>query len=206
MLTKAIIFDCDGVMFETRKINAEYYNCLLTAFNLDKMTDEQIDYMQMHTVSEAINYLFKDRIPLKDVYNEKKKQDSKKIALIKEMPIEPYLIEILEYLKKLKIKTAIATNRSDTMPFVLKEHKLNNLFDMVVTADNVQNPKPAPDCLLKILSEFKINSKEAFFIGDSTLDEISSNAANVPFIAFNNKNLNGKYHISKLNELKSILF
>ena len=200
---KAVIFDCDGVMFETRKVNAKYYNYFLRHFKKNDMTKEQSDYTQMHTVAESLAYLFEGK-NMSAVFRYRKEMDETKFKLIKEMPIEPNLISLL---KKIRInkKTAIATNRSDTMPEVLKEHNLENLFDLTITAENVKNPKPAPDALLKIINEFKISADNAVFIGDSLLDEQAATSAKMPFIAFNNKNLKSDYHITSLKKVEEIL-
>ncbi len=201
---KAVIFDCDGVMFETRGVNAKYYNLILKHFNKREMTKEEADYSQMHTVSESLYYLFKGE-NIKEVLEYKKEIEKDKYALIKEMPIEPDLISILKKIRKKSIKTAIATNRSDTMPEVLKEHNLENLFDLTITADDVENPKPAPDPLLKVLDSFKLSPKEAVFIGDSFLDERAAFNAEVAFVAFNNRELKSNYHINSLKSIEEIL-
>jgi len=99
----------------------------------------------------------------------------------------------------------IATNRTDTMDSVLEKNGLEEYFDLVVCAMDVKLPKPDPESLLKILDHFKIDSDQLVYVGDSKLDEVASNAANVPFIAYRNKGLTADYHISQLVEIKGIL-
>jgi len=48
--------------------------------------------------------------------------------------MEPHLIETLKALKDRDIKTAISTNRTNTMEFIMKKFDLNQYFNMVVTA------------------------------------------------------------------------
>jgi len=53
-------------------------------------------------------------------------------------------------------------------------------FDPVVTMEDVQNPKPAPDGLLQILSTNP--GCQAFYVGDTVDDARCARAARVPFI------------------------
>lgn len=47
---------------------------------------------------------------------------------------------------------------------------------------NEYAPKPAPDGLVQILKENKLNPAEVVFIGDGKIDEACANAANVDFV------------------------
>ena len=43
----AVIFDCDGVMFDSRQANINFYNHLLARYGLQEMTADQVDYVHM---------------------------------------------------------------------------------------------------------------------------------------------------------------
>ena len=45
---RVLIFDCDGVMFDSRQSNISYYNHLLEHFDLHPMTKGQIAYVHAH--------------------------------------------------------------------------------------------------------------------------------------------------------------
>ena len=55
---KAVIFDCDGVMFDTTAANSAYYNRILKHLDRPPLTPEQFAYCHMHTVDNALRYLF----------------------------------------------------------------------------------------------------------------------------------------------------
>ena len=55
---KAVVFDCDGVMFDTALANRKYYDEVLAAFNKPVLNEEQFINVHMMTVKEAIEYLF----------------------------------------------------------------------------------------------------------------------------------------------------
>jgi phosphoglycolate phosphatase-like HAD superfamily hydrolase len=104
-----------------------------------------------------------------------------------------------------KYLTAIATNRGLSMPLIIEEHGLGELFDMIVTTLDVRNPKPDPECLLKILEHFKAEPDEALYIGDSEVDRLVSEGANVHFASYKNPHLKAAYHFNDHMDLLKVL-
>ncbi len=200
---KAVAFDCDGVMFDTADANRMYYNEVLEHFGKNKLTDEQFIKVHMYTVKEALEYLFPERDSLYEVY--KYMTGVGYPRFITYMKMEPGLKQLLNALKTKGYIRAVATNRTDTMPAVLKEHKLENQFDMVVTAADVKFPKPEPDQLLKIMSEFDLKPDQLIFIGDSQYDAAASAKAKCLFIAFKNHRLKADFYVDSMAEIGKIL-
>ncbi len=91
------------------------------------------------------------------------------------------------------------------MKRVLIEHKLEDYFDLVVSALDVKRPKPYSDQLIKVLKHFKLKPYNAIYIGDSKLDEIAAKAAEIPLIAYKNRSLSADFHIDSLKEIEDIL-
>jgi HAD superfamily hydrolase (TIGR01509 family) len=198
---KLVIFDCDGVLFDTADVNRIYYNRVLSHLNFPEMTDEQFAYVHMHTADESINYLF----PHEAVEEAQAFRKTMPYAeFLKYMKPEPHMKPLLKKLRP-RYKTAIATNRSDTMPRVMAEFDLDPYFDMVVTAFDVEKPKPHPDELIKILLHFNLLPEQAIYVGDSQVDEIASKAAGVPFVAYDNPELCADFYIQNLKEIEDIL-
>jgi HAD superfamily hydrolase (TIGR01509 family) len=126
------------------------------------------------------------------------------LPFIREMVIEPYLREVLLRLRP-RYKTAIATNRTNTMNWVLEEHHLQGLFDKVITAADVRQAKPHPEQLQVLMAHFGIQPAQMIYIGDSELDEIAAHQARVMFVAYNNLRLKAEKHISNLGQLLELL-
>jgi len=72
---------------------------------------------------------------------------------------------------------------------------------MVVTALDVPNPKPAPDCLQHIFEAFEVAPSEVLYIGDSLLDQQAARTAGTQFVAFGNRDLETDRHIRSFREL-----
>ncbi len=199
---KVVAFDCDGVLFDTRKANTAFYNRILTYFGKSEINPEQFDYIHMHTVEESIAYLFENEEDRQAAHAYRKRTGYE--PFFKMMEMEPHLKPLLKKLRP-GYWTAIVTNRTDTMHRVLTEFGLENEFDWVVTALDVPRPKPFADPLIKVLDHFSIKPHEMVYVGDSELDEIASKAAGVPFIAYNNPSLSADFHVTSLKEIEGIL-
>ncbi|OGP86388.1 MAG: hypothetical protein A2Z08_10025 [Deltaproteobacteria bacterium RBG_16_54_11] len=202
--TKVIIFDCDGVLFDSREANIAFYNQILSQFNLTPMTAAEIEYVHVSTAEEAFRYLLSRRDPrdVEEVLAQRPHVDY--TPFIRLMHMEPNLRELLGALPQ-QIKRAISTNRSYTIGDVLRTHGLEGEFDLVVSALDVKNPKPDPESALKILRHFAIAPLEALFVGDSETDQRAAGGAQVPFIAYKNRSLQADYHIDDLLAIKEIV-
>ena len=199
---KVVAFDCDGVMFDTMKANMAYYNQILDHFGRPAMSTEQFAFSHMHTADQSIANLFNDMESFEAAQAYRKNMSY--LPFLKYMVIEPYLKPLLEKIRP-RYKTAVATNRSDTMDSVLSEHGLEGHFDLIVSAADVDRPKPHPDPLIKILEHFGIEPYHSIYVGDSKLDEIAAKAAGMPFVAYKNRSLSADFYIQSLKEVEGII-
>jgi len=195
---KVIIFDCDGVMFDSLKANIAFYNTILARFEKPRLTDDALEVVHMSTAEESINYLFRDDPQLQEAQKYRKQVDYQQF--IPFMTMEPFLEEVLEALKK-KYKLAVATNRTNTIHPILNAFKLEHFFDKVVSALDVNNPKPHPETVFKIVNHFGIDAREAVFVGDSPVDKETALHAKVFFVAYKNSLLHADHNIDDLREL-----
>lgn len=200
---KLVVFDCDGVMFDTSEGNRVYYNRILNYLGMRDMTDEEFHYSHSHSVDDSLAYLFKGR---EEFLGEAKayQQAMDYGDFIPYMNIEPDLMPLLKYLRP-GYKTAIATNRSTTMPKVMEEFELTPYFDAVATALDVKVPKPDPEMMLLVLGKLNISPNQAIYVGDSAVDEAVAKKTGVPLVAYKNSDLDAAFHIERLWEIKDIL-
>ena len=199
-MLKLIVFDCDGVMFDSKKANCMYYNQLLAQFNLPSMSEDEQDFVHMSSVTDSVKHIFRhySEPDLEQVHAYRKQCGY--APFLKYMEMEPDLVDFLKITSK-KYSLAISTNRTDTMVPLLKSYRLENYFTKVMTASNAKRPKPAPDGLLEILSHYKYKPEQAIFIGDSIIDEQHAAACNVPLIGFKNRNLGAAFHVDSFMEI-----
>jgi pyrophosphatase PpaX len=90
------------------------------------------------------------------------------------------IIDLLQYLKKDGFLLGIVTGKAERSLYIsLEMLEMNDLFDVIVTGDDVKMPKPHPEGINKALKQLKINSSEAIFLGDSDADIKAGINANV---------------------------
>jgi phosphoglycolate phosphatase len=199
---KAVIFDCDGVIVDSRAANASLYNQFLIHFNKEPLNEGQLNYVHSHTLQESLKFLLGDESLIREA--ERLWQEMDYEPLIELLTLQPGLMECLELLRR-HYKTAIATNRTRTMGQLLERFGLNPYFDLVVTSLDVHHPKPHPESVNKILSYLDITPDEACYIGDSDVDRETSERAGVLFIAYRNEELKAAHHVFHFDELIPIL-
>ncbi len=184
-----IIYDCDGVLFDSLEQNRMLYNQIAFSQGRAPLTDEETHYCHTHTVYESIHHVFR---------NDREKEE-KAVAFWKNginfmdfivyLKVEPHLMETLAVLKERGITLAISTNRTTTMKYIMEKFNLNACFDMVVTALDVKNPKPHPESVEKILNALKADRERVLYVGDSEVDRDTARAGGVKFIAYKNQGL-----------------
>lgn len=189
-------------MFDSQEANRSYYDHLLDHFQLPAMTPDQLDFVHMHTVAESLAFLIQDEATCNAAHDYRKQLGY--IPFLKYMQMEPGLVPLLKQLRP-RFKTAVATNRTDTMDHVLANNHIDHLFDLVVCALDVKYPKPHPEALIKVIGHFAVSPAEVIYVGDSQVDEMAAAAAGVPFVAYRNSALTAIHHIRSLAEVAKIV-
>ena len=186
--TRCVIYDCDGVLFDSLEVNRSFYNFICAKFGRSPLTEEELKCVHSQPVREAIHFLFRnDRDREHEALALLPRIDPQEtIAYLK---METNLLPTLRILKEKGIIRAISTNRSTTMKPIMERFKLGLYFDLVITSLDVQNPKPHPESIEKIIQTFSLTKEEAVFVGDSEIDRQAASLAGVKFIAYKNRGI-----------------
>ncbi len=199
---KGLIFDCDGVLVDSRTANSGYYNLLLRELGKPPMTPDQEAYTHMASALDAVRHIMTPEeleqlpaITARFPYRE---------TALPLLTLQPDVGELLRFLQGAGIRLAVHTNRGDSMWDVLDRFGLRGVFDPVMTVNTVP-PKPAPDGTVRVLETWGIDPHEAGFVGDSTTDAGAARGAGVPFIAYRNPGLDAAVHTDSFAELRRAL-
>jgi len=198
----ALIFDCDGVLFDSRQSNIEFYTHIAKRYGIAPLEKEDVDFVHMHTADESLRYLFRESPHLEEALAYRLVMDY--TPFISYLVMEPGVEELLRLLKP-NVGLAVATNRSNTIGTVLERFGLSGFFDIVVSSLDVKRPKPHPESIFKILDYFGLPAKRSFYVGDSSVDEETATAANVPFISYKNPSLKARYYVDHMREIQEVL-
>jgi phosphoglycolate phosphatase len=201
---KLVIFDCDGVMFDSKEANRAYYNHLLAHFGHPPMSAAEVEYVHMHHVMDSVRHIFRhypEELAAADAY----RRQVEYTPYLDFMRMEPDLREFLELLRPDFI-AAISTNRTTTMSTILKIFDLEKYFEMVVTAADVARPKPHPEALHRILTHCRCTVEEAVYIGDSQVDREHTASIGMRLIAYKSPTLAAEYHVESFMAITALPF
>ena len=197
-----VVFDCDGVMFDSRQANRNFYDHIRSRFGLPPMPEEDVAYVHMHTADESIRYVLRDTPHVEAALAYRWEVDY--TPFIRDMVMEPDLKEVLACLG-CETALAVATNRSNTIDLVLERHGLEAFFDMVVSSLDVQHPKPHPEALIRILEALEVGKENPLYVGDSSVDAQTAAAAGVPFVAYRNEALPADFHAGGMWDVAALV-
>lgn len=181
-----IIFDCDGVLFESKKANLAYYNTVLSHFNEPLVTESDREKAHLcHTAASAH--------VLSELLGDDRVEEALALAVeldyrqfIPFMEPEPGMVKALRGLSA-HYPLAVATNRGYSMPSILEHFELSGYFRVVVTSRDVERPKPAPDMLFEVARRLNMVAANLVFVGDSELDQSAAVAAGMSFVNYRGK-------------------
>ncbi len=147
-MTKTVLFDMDGVLIDATEWHYEALNESLEIFGFSIPRDEHLNRFNGMTTRSKLEILSAEKnLPrgLHDIISDIKQDRTLRIAARMCFPNAPHLI-LLSTLKERDIKVGVVTNSIRlTSAFMLEYAGLTKYLDVLVTNEDVDNPKPAPD-------------------------------------------------------------
>ena len=188
----AIIYDCDGVLFDTSRANEAYYNHILAHFGLPALGPEKLPAVQVMTAEEVIDRLFQGTPLVAEAQAYQKGLGNEQFTAL--ATVEPFLRETLRDLRP-RYHTAVASNRGKSLRPLLADHGLLDCFDLLVGSLDVERAKPDPECLRKVIDSFGIPASRVVYVGDAEIDRLTAERAGAWFAAYKNPALETPWHL-----------
>lgn len=204
MSIRAILFDCDGVLFRSEQANVGFYNEVLRLAGERPLAPD--GEREAHAL--ASEQLFAKRFAGQPELAARLKEIASGLDYTPFFDLmfpRPELRPAISALRKAGFRTAMATNRGKTTATVVAHFGLEDLFDFWVGALDVAKPKPAPDMLLLSLERMALDAKEAVYVGDQAGDEAAALAAGMPFVGMPPIAAKVEHAISSLEELEQVV-
>ena len=165
----AVIFDMDGVIFDTESLYLKHWCSIFSKYGYEMTKENYLLVMGRgrKVVKEKFLSIYGENLPIDNMYKEKDYELSKYIEE-NEVPIKEGAYELLEFLKVNGYKVALATSakRGRAMKH-LKDSRFENYFDVIITGEDIEKTKPNPEIFLKALERLNIEPKKAIVIEDS---------------------------------------
>ena len=174
-----IIFDMDGVIFDTERF---YLECLRPAAetvgleNIEEIALACTGLTEEETQKKLIDFYGPDA-PLEQLNAETMKHFRTKYEA-EGFPEKPGVREILSWLREMKIPTAIASStRTDIVRKELSDAGLLDCFDVVIGGDLAEKSKPAPDVFLKAAEALKSAGAQESAGASTAVEDLDSAGA-----------------------------
>ena len=181
MIIKGIIFDMDGLMFDTERLG---YNYMMKITSLngyvmpESVLNKTIGVNKKTAIRIFKKYLGND-FPVEKLLKEKRKIVNDNLDK-NGVPIKEGLLELLQYLEENNIKKAVATSSYRVVAEkVLKLAGVYERFDVIVCGDEIKNSKPEPDVFLKAQVNLKILKKNILILEDSPMGVLAAYRAGI---------------------------
>ena len=168
-MVTGVIFDMDGLMFDTERIAMEAWSECLNQAGY-RFTEEEGRAIRGQNTVGIHNTLHSFYGPDIDcpLLHAQVRENMEKRFLHAPAPVKKGLYELIDWLQKNKIPMAVASSsRRATVEQRCREAKILDKFDAIVCGDMVEHSKPNPDIFLKAASMLHSNPAQTIVLEDS---------------------------------------
>ena len=186
-MIKLVIFDLDGVLYDSKEIHFIALNKALSDINPELVITEA-EHLKTYDglpTNKKLNLLTREKnldAALHQSIWEKKQEYTQ--DLIEKIQVNNVLIKNLKRLNK-NIKIACASNSiKKTVDSVLKSLGIFDIFDVIYSNQDVDNPKPHPQIYWKCMVDFNVLPTETIIVEDSPIGRqgATMSGANTMFV------------------------
>jgi beta-phosphoglucomutase len=210
-MLKAVIFDFDGIIVDTEPIHFQAFQHVLQPLELGYSWEEYLEKYIGFDDRDAFREVFASEGKLLDdgLLRELIRQKAEVFESIVRQGVQPYpgVIELIKSLSGfLPLALCSGALHRDIVP-ILEQFGLQDSFDAIVTAENVQSSKPDPQSyilalqhLVEIYHSTTILPQECIAIEDTPAGITSAVAAGMNVLAVTNsypaERLTGARHVT----------
>jgi HAD superfamily hydrolase (TIGR01509 family) len=166
----AIIFDMDGLMFDTERIAqiAWQQAAQLYGFDFPPEIYQGIIGLAYPDVQRYTRSVFGSGFPLESVYPLKQELMDKYITT-QGIPVKPGLLELLKQVADARLPRALAS--SSGRDIILRNLRAAGVeagwFDNILSGDDIHRSKPAPDIYLLASQRLRVPAERCLVLEDS---------------------------------------
>lgn len=180
---RLVILDMDGLMFDTERMSLSSWREAASDFGLD--LTEYFLFSMMGKNRNGIMNLFNREFGPNVFEQVNERKNTIMWNRIKTEGVIPKkgLLELLSFLEEHGILRAVATSSPDiTANRYLNYANITSRMNAVITGDQVEMGKPAPDIFIKALQWFNCAPENALVLEDSKNGLLAANAAGIKCI------------------------
>jgi beta-phosphoglucomutase family hydrolase len=200
MKKSLFIFDMDGVIVDTEPLYIKMNKDFLKQYNV-QISDEEYNQFIGISATKMWDFL-KEKYSLPYTTVELiaiEKQAKYNVLASTDLKIIDGIVALLQMLKDKEYSIAIASSSMrKNIELIITKTNLKSYFDFVVSGEDVQNGKPAPDIFLKAMQHFNKQPEDCIVLEDARNGVLAAKAANMFCVGFQNIH-SGNQDLSKSN-------
>ena len=180
----AVIFDCDGTLVHSMPLHFEAWCEALSMHGAANIFKEDVFYAMGGRPTKDIVVEINDEYGLK--LDPEKVAFSKREAFLRKLGQLELIDEVAAFAEALrgKLPMAIATGGTRlVIEKTLQAVGVSDLFEEVITADDVANGKPAPDIFLKAAQMLGVKPERCLVLEDAPAGVMAGQLAGMTVIA-----------------------
>lgn len=170
-MKKLALFDLDGTLFNTENVNYEAYNEALKEVGKDIDYEYYCKYCNGRKYTEFLPKIIDDETIVKNVHKRKKELYSK---YLDKAIINKELFSIIRLIQKEYYCVVVTTASRKNTEEILNYFKVQDLFDRIITQEDIICPKPDPEGFLKAMNLYNIDSQDTIIFEDSDVGVIAA--------------------------------
>ena len=183
------LFDFDGTLVDTSPLHAEAYRRVLEERRPDLAAGFDYHALKGKTTRAGYAALGVAEADL-DSFTAAKQRLFRASVTAGRMYVMPGAVDLLNALAARGCALFLVTSGSlGSVSEALKAASLTDLFQGIVTADDVKRGKPAPDPFLLCLERFGLDAAQSVVVEDALSGVQSAHAAGLPAIAVHDRSL-----------------
>jgi HAD superfamily hydrolase (TIGR01509 family) len=213
-MTKAVIFDMDGVLVDSEPLHTAIEKRQFELNNLLLSEEEHGQYMGVASDVMWRDIALRHTLPLKveELIEQNKAESIRFFSTIEQIPLMPGIAQVLEELHKREIPLAVASSSfHEVIELILERTGLRSYFRQVVSSKEAGKSKPEPDVFLLAARRLGIDPKDCLVVEDSFNGIQAAKAAGMKCIAFQGPGANAEAQkkadasITDFNQLLALL-
>lgn len=168
-MKKQIIFDMDGVIFDTENLILNCWRFLAEKYDIPQIEDtfRRAIGVSSEGTKKIVREVYGEDFPCEMFWKEWKQLFDQKIEK-QGLPVKQGARELLSFLKINGFRVGLASStRYESVVDELTQAGLIDFFEILVGGDMVERGKPEPDIYLCACEKMGIDPKETFAIEDS---------------------------------------